>query len=469
MIELKIDNQMVEAQKGETLLQAALRHGIEIPHFCYHPCLSVAGSCRICLVKVAGLPKLMPSCNLAVAPGMEVETDTEEVRAARRSVMQFITLNHPGECGICDKAGECRLQDYQVRYGESEPLSIEPKSRKPKFYDLGARLLLDSERCILCSRCVRFTGEVSGSHQLGIVERGSHARVERLEERPFDDPYSDNIVGLCPVGAILSRDFLYKSRVWFLEPVRSVCTGCSRCCSVQVWRRHKHWRLRALGEESNRTAYRVTPLENPKINGPWICNKGFDLHKRMEGQRVLAPMIGGLDVSVNEALTEGKWLLAAAKKPAALVSAHASNEELATFKAALGSRLTVYTLEDCRPEAGAVVEDGLLIRADKNPNGHGVHSLFERRPWDAAAGHDLVLVWGEQTDYASFGGARLIHLASFDPGQDRDADLLIPVSTTFERSGTFSNFEGKRNRFEKVFDKPGLVQHASDVFWRIGE
>jgi NADH dehydrogenase/NADH:ubiquinone oxidoreductase subunit G len=189
----------------------------------------------------------------------------------------------------------------------------------------------------------------------------------------------------------------------------------------------------------------------------------------MEGQRVLAPMIGGLDVSVNEALTEGKWLLAAAKKPAALVSAHASNEELATFKAALGSRLTVYTLEDCRPEAGAVVEDGLLIRADKNPNGHGVHSLFERRPWDAAAGHDLVLVWGEQTDYASFGGARLIHLASFDPGQDRDADLLIPVSTTFERSGTFSNFEGKRNRFEKVFDKPGLVQHASDVFWRIGE
>ena len=468
MIELKIDNQRVEAQQGETVLRAALRHGIEIPHFCYHPCLSVAGNCRICLVKVAGLPKLMPSCNLAVAPGMEVETDTEEVRAARRSVMQFITLNHPGECGICDKAGECRLQDYQVRYGESDPLSIEPKSRKPKFYDLGSRLLLDSERCILCSRCVRFTREVSGSHQLGIVERGSRARVERMEGKPFDDPYSDNVIGLCPVGALLSRDFLYRSRVWFLEPVRSVCTGCSRCCSVRVWRRHRHWQLRGLGEEMNRTAYRVTAQENPEINGPWICNKGFDLHKSLGRQRVLTPSIGGLAVSVNEALSEGKWLLAAAKKPAALVSAHASNEELATFKAALGSRLTVYTREDCRPEAGEVVEDGLLIRADKNPNGHGVHSLFGSRPWDASAGHDLVLVWGEQADYAAFGGARLIHLASFDPAQQRNADLLIPVSTTFERSGSFNNFEGKMNRFEKVFDKPGLVQHASDVFWRIG-
>lgn len=468
MIELKIDNQMVEARQGETVLQAAMRHGIEIPHFCYHPCLSIAGNCRICLVKVAGMPKLMPSCNLAVAPGMEVETDAEEVRAARRVVLQFVTLNHPGECGICDKAGECRLQDYQVRYGESEPLSIEPKSRKPKFYDLGARLLLDAERCILCSRCVRFTREVSGSHQLGIAERGSHARVERLEGRPFDDPYSDNVVGLCPVGAILSRDFLYKSRVWFLELVRSVCTGCSRCCSVQVWRRRRHWRLRALGEELNRTAYRVTALENPEINGPWICNKGFDLHKSMARQRALTPMIGGRAASVEAVLGEARRLLAAAKKPAALVSAQAANEELDAFKSALGLRMQVYTREDCRPGAGEVLEDGLLIRADKNPNSHGVQARFGRRPWDAAAGHDLVLVWGEQADYAAFGGARVIHLTAFDHGPGQAPDLLIPVSTTFERSGSFSNFEGKLNRFEKVFEKPDLVQHASDLFWRIG-
>jgi NADH-quinone oxidoreductase subunit G len=188
----------------------------------------------------------------------------------------------------------------------------------------------------------------------------------------------------------------------------------------------------------------------------------------MARKRALVPMIGGQAATVEAVMGEGRRLLAAAKRPAALVSAHASNEELAAFKSALGYRMPVYTREDFRPEAGEVLEDTLLIKADKNPNSHGMRALFGHRPFNGSAGHDLVLVWGEQTGYASFGGARLIHLASFDPGQDRDADLLIPVSTTFERSGTFSNFEGKLNRFEKVFDKPGLVQHASDVFWRIG-
>jgi NADH-quinone oxidoreductase subunit G len=465
MIELKIDNKQIEANEGETVLQAALRSGIEIPHFCYHPCLSIAGNCRICLVKVAGRPKLMPSCNLAVAPGMEIETNADEVVAARQAVMQFITLNHPAECGICDKAGECRLQDYHVRYGEPESISLEPKNRKPKFYDLGPRILLDAERCILCSRCVRFTQEVSGSHQLGIVERGNHARVEKLESRPFDDPYSDNVVGICPVGALLSRDFLYKSRVWYLEPVRSVCNGCARCCSTKVWRRRKHWYVRALGEEQNRVAYRVTPCENPEINGPWLCNKGFDLHKSMARQRVLAPMIDGRKATVDEAVAEAQRLLSAAKSPAAIVSAHGSNEELAAFREVLGARLTVYTREDYPPEAGEVVEDGLLIQADKNPNSHTVKALFGERPFDAA-GHDLVLVWGDNADYASFGSARVIHLASFDAGAERAA-ILIPISTHFEKSGSFTNCDGKVNRFEQVFDRPAQVQHAGELFGRL--
>lgn len=468
MIELKIDNRIVEANEGETVLQAALRNGIEIPHFCYHPCLSIAGNCRICLVKVNGRPKLMPSCNLAVTHGMEIETDTDDVIAARQAVMQFITLNHPGECGICDKAGECRLQDYHVRYGEPESISLEPKSKKPKFYEISPRILLDSERCILCSRCVRFTKEISGTHQLGIVERGNHSRLERLESMPMDDPYSDNIIGLCPVGALLSRDFLYQSRVWYLEPVRSVCTGCSRCCSVKVWRRNRHWHLRSLGEEMNRKVYRVTPMENREINGPWICNKGFDLHKFMGRRRLLQPMINGSVATVEEALAEAWKLLESAKKPAALVSAHASNEELAAFKEALGTRITVYAREDYRPEAGEIVEDNILIRSDKNPNSHGFQAMFGDLPWTAGNGHDLVLVWGDNADYASVGNARVIHLASFDTPQERDADVLIPISTTFERSGSFTNFEGKVNRFSKVFEKPGLVQHAGDLFGRLG-
>ncbi|WP_298269990.1 2Fe-2S iron-sulfur cluster-binding protein [Geobacter sp.] len=467
MIELKIDNQTVEANEGETVLQAALRSGIEIPHFCYHPCLSVAGNCRICLVKVDGRPKLVPSCNLPVAPGMTVETDTEDVRAARRAVMQFITLNHPGDCGICDKAGECRLQDYHVRYGEEESHSREPKHHRPKFSDLSPRIVLDNERCLLCSRCVRFTREVSGSHQLGIVERGSHARVERLEGRPFDDPYSDNVIGLCPTGALLSRDFLYKSRVWYLEPVRSVCTGCARCCSVNVWRRQREWHVRALGAELNRAAYRVTPFENPAINGPWLCNKGFDLHRRMARKRALTPLIGGREATAEEAVQEAKRLFAAAGNPAVLAFAPASNEELAAFRDGLGRRVQVYTREDYHTEPGEVAEDDFLIRGDKNPASYSIRALFGNRPYAPAARHDLVVIWGERVDYHALGGAKLIHLASFEPAGETAADLLIPVSTTFERSGTFTNFEGKVNRFEKVFDKPAQVLHAGDLFGRL--
>jgi len=467
MIELKIDNQIVEVQEGETVLQVAQRTGIDIPSLCYHPCMSIAGNCRICLVQVNGRPKLMPACNLPVTPGMEIDTDSPPVREARRSVMQFISLNHPGDCGICDKAGECRLQEYHMKYGDYRPLSVEPKNHQPKFYNLSERIMLDNERCILCSRCVRFTREISKTSQLGIVERGSHSLVQRLDCASFDDPYSDNVIGTCPVGALLSRDFLYKSRVWYLETVRSTCTGCSRGCSVNVWRRNKHWYQRSEGAAKNQMAYRISPCENPEINGPWLCNKGFDLHKAMSRPRVLAPAIAGRDATIAEALSAAAHMLLDAKKPAAIVSAHASNEELAAFKVALGERVQVYTREDYQPAAGEVVEDDFLIKADKNPNSFQVRALFGDRPFDAGQKHDLVILWGDNLNYGSLGGARVIHLTSFESSQDRAADVLIPLSTTFERSGSFCNFEGKRNIFEKVFDKPTLVQHAGDVFGRL--
>jgi NADH-quinone oxidoreductase subunit G len=465
-MELTIDDRTIEANRGESVLQAALRHGIVIPHFCYHPRLSIAGSCRICLVKVEGVGKLMPACNLSVAPSMKVSTLVPEVGRARRHVMQFLMLNHPVDCGICDKAGECRLQDYEYAYGLPRSRSTDAKHHKPKLRDLSPRIQLDNERCILCSRCVRFTREISKTNMLGIVERGAHAVVERVDPTSDDDPYSDNVIGLCPTGALLSRDFLYQSRVWFLEPVRSVCTGCSRGCSVDLWRRKKEWRLRALGEERNSMLYRVTAHENPEINGAWLCNKGFDQHKLASRARTLSPMLGDAPASIERALTQARDLIAQARSPAALVSAHASNEELDVFKATLGARFRVYAREDSAAQPGEVVEDGFLIRADKNPNSHGVR---ERFGWTTLAAadtqvHDLFLVWGDWGDYGGFGAASVIHLESFAQQRDRHADVLIPLSTTFERSGTFCNFEGKRSHFEKVLDKPPLVQHAAELF-----
>ena len=471
-MELTIDDRTIEAAEGEKLLRVALRNGIEIPHFCYHSQLSIAGNCRMCLVKLEGVPKLMPACNVNVAAKMKVQTATPEVLRARQAVMQFMMLNHPVDCGICDKAGECRLQDYQFAFGLPRSRSNDPKRHQRKLHALSPRIQLDNERCILCSRCVRFTREVSRTNMLGIVERGGHAFVDRVSPDALADPYSDNVIGLCPTGALLSRDFLYQARVWYLEPVRSVCTGCSRGCSVNLWRRKKEWQLHALGEERNRVIYRVTACENPQINGPWICNKGFDLHKLLARERAL-PMLGGTPATLARALERARELWAQAKSPAVLVSAHASNEELdafaAAFKKDLATRLKIYTREDCKPAPDEVVEDDLLIKADKNPNSYGVQKRFGAAPLAAseAHAHDLFLVWGEAESYANLGKARLIHLSPYAQRCERDADVVIPISTTFERSGSFCNFEGKLNRFEKVFDKPAQVEHAAAVFERL--
>jgi NADH-quinone oxidoreductase subunit G len=468
-MEVKINNQVVEAESGELLLQVALRNGIDIPHFCYHPCLSVAGNCRICLVKVEGQPKLQPSCNLAVVEGMEVSTDCTEVQEARRDVLQFILNDHPVDCGICDKAGECRLQDYQSRYGEPEPLSLEKKHSKPKFYDLSPRILLDSERCILCSRCVRFTHEISGSKQLGIVERGHDARVERLDDKPFDDPYSDNVIANCPVGALLSRDFLYQSRVWYLEPIHSACTGCSRCCSVQVWKRKDEWRVSGLDADLNRKAYRITAAENAEINGHWLCNTGFDLHKQTGRERAITPLVIGISESVDAVIKKARKLLEEAKNPAVIASDFASNEELLVLKESLGDRLTVYNSDNHGAEDNGGVQDDFLMRADKTPNRKGVTDVFGSRSFDARGGHDLVIVWGDNVDSDDFGPARIIRLASFRAEINTSAKVFIPVSTTFERSGSFTNFTGVESRFELVFEKPATVLHAADFFRRLAE
>jgi NADH-quinone oxidoreductase subunit G len=468
-MEFRIDGVAVEAKKGETVLQVALRNGIDIPYFCYHPKLSVAGNCRLCLVKVEGVSKLMPACNVGVADRMSVETATPEVVRARRDVMQFISLNHPVDCGICDKAGECRVQDHLYEHGPPKTGSIDPKHHKRKLHDLTPRIQLDNERCILCSRCVRFTKEISKTHLLGIVDRGGHAYIERTGKDDLADPYSDNVIGLCPTGALLSRDFLYKSRVWYLEPVRSVCNGCARGCSVSLWRRKKQWRLKLLGDEANRAVYRVTALDNPDINGPWICNKGFDLHRVAARQRALSPRVGAAATTLDEALAAARRLVSQAQRPAALVSSQGSSEELAAFQAALDGKMKVYTRADCAPAPGEVVEDAFLIKADKNPNGHDVHARFGSVPLSAAdaGAHDLFLVWGEWADWAGLGAAKVIQLTAYPPPDGARPDVLVPLSTWMEREGTFVNFEGKRNRFEKVFDKPPLAAHAADVFARI--
>jgi NADH-quinone oxidoreductase subunit G len=461
-----INGQEVDTLGHDTVLKVALAHGFHIPHFCWHPALSVAGNCRICMVELEGDGWTDIACNMPVKAGMRVLTDSDAVRTQRKAMLQFMLLNHPVDCGICDKAGECALQDYHYEHSGEPRRTTDPKLHTTKFFNLSSRIVLDNERCILCSRCVRFTREISKSDVLGIENRADHSLVRPAEGRSLDDdPYSDNVIDLCPVGALLSRDFMYQARVWYLEPTPSVCPGCERGCTVNLWRRKPEWQLKALDARQNERILRVTPLENEAVNGHWICNWGRDMAKWLERPRADQAMLKGRAVSSAEAVEAARALIQGARRPAALVSSAASNEELQAFKAALGEAFDTFVKADRAAADGEVIADELLIRADKNPNTRAAQALFGTRPVSFPEDTDLVLVWGEGFEFGELPrGAKILFMGAWLLPENGSADVFIPLSIQTERRGHYTNFEGVVSGFEPVHERPEGVVDA-EALW----
>jgi NADH-quinone oxidoreductase subunit G len=464
-----INGQPVEADRDQSVLEAALANGFYIPYFCWHPNLSIAGNCRICAVQVEGRTWAEIACNMPVTEGLRVLTDSDLVKEYRKSILQLLTLNHPVDCGICDKAGECKLQDYHYEHNGEPSISREPKVHLTKFHPLSERIVLDNERCILCTRCVRFTRQISKSNGLGVVQRGDTSLVRAAEDHRFDaDPYSDNVIDICPVGALLSRPNLYRSRVWYLKATPSVCPGCARGCTVQIWHRKPEWKLKALDARHNNSIERVTPLENPQVNGPWICNKGRDLAKIFERPRAEGAMLKGTPVSLKVAIERAQALIEDAKRPIALISSWSSNEELAAFSRTLAPRFRTRVKQDWLPQPGERLEDDLLIRADKNPNSKAGLALFPEKDDGASAlpaDADLVLVWGEGFDFARLPRrARIIFLNAYLQPENGHADVFLPISIQTERRGHYTNFEGTVSAFEPCFARKASSADAESVF-----
>src|ERR1017187_5021890 len=292
-IKVRVNGKEVEAPKTmpdpvtgkplpTTMIQACALAQVDVPHYCYHPKLPVAGNCRMCLVefgtpaigpdrkpilnpdgtpRIAKAPRPAIACATPISPGMEIYTDTPAVKQMREGVLEFLLINHPLDCPICDQAGECKLQEYSVEYGQSESRFVEPKVHKPKRVDLGPRIVLDDERCILCTRCIRFTRDVAGDDALGIVNRGSYNTLTAYPGRVFDNNYTLNTVDICPVGALTSKDFRFKMRVWFLKETKSLCTSCATGCNIVIGSREER-------------IYRYEPRENDAVNACWMCDYG---------------------------------------------------------------------------------------------------------------------------------------------------------------------------------------------------
>ncbi len=297
---IRIDRREIEVDEGVTIMQAADKLGIFIPRYCYHPGLSIAGCCRICMVEVEVSPKLPTACSTPVQEGMIVHTDTERVKMAQRTVMEFLLLNHPLDCPVCDQAGECELQDYSYIYGFAETRFRERKIKQRKK-DVGRDLLLYADRCIMCTRCVRFAQEVSGYGQVGVLDRGAHTEIDVFPGVGIDDLLAGNIADICPVGAFLSKDFLFKRRVWELESTPSVCPACSAGCNV-------------LLDCADDEIMRLRPRYNPGVNGHWMCDIGrMDYRLVSSADRLKKPM-----VREDEMLEEFSWDDALARASARL-------------------------------------------------------------------------------------------------------------------------------------------------------
>ncbi|MEN8182174.1 MAG: molybdopterin-dependent oxidoreductase [Myxococcota bacterium] len=458
MATITVDGERYEVSEGRTVLQAlddlgVLMAGVEIPHYCWHPKLSIDGSCRLCQVEVEGVPKLQIACDTRVRDGMVIDTKSERVRRAREGVMELLLVNHPLDCPICDQAGECKLQDYAFAYGVGHSRSREARRPAKKRVELGPTIVFDQERCILCRRCVRFCREVPGSGELGVFARGDDSMIETFPGAELDNPYSMNVADICPVGALTTRDFRFKIRVWFLEDVPGLCTGCSNGCNVH------------LGVANNKV-YRYVPRRNDAVNETWICDAGRLSYQQIgSADRLTQALVRGeLGVLEQTPLPEALDAAAGALRGVVdahgaeaiggVASAHASNEDLFVFRRflqALGARSAAVAV----PTGDS---DEVLIKAEKAANAEGARALGFMGPTElvealgsgalravVVMGHDLV--GSGAVELAALAGLEVIVLLDTHRSElERIAHVVLPTRHAAEKDASYTNHAGRVQR-----------------------
>jgi NADH-quinone oxidoreductase subunit G len=471
LVTCSIDGVEVSVPKGTTILEAAKQAGVLVPHYCYHPGLPVAGVCRMCLVEVEGMPKLAIGCATTVAQGQVVRVnDSEQAKHARQGVLEFLLINHPLDCPICDQAGECELQNYVFQEGrESTRYSPTYPKRFNPVEDFGGDVLYVPNRCILCTRCVRFMEHAAGERVLNVSERGDRAFIGIHPDRDLDHPWAGNVVDLCPVGSLLSKDFLHKARAWELDHTPSVCTGCSQGCNVNL-------------DTRAHIVVRVRPRPNQDVNRYFLCDHGRGTYRGLNrGDRLEAPLVleGGALTAVgwDHAMARAAQVVkGSAGQAVILASASVSNEALHLAKRVLQSlRLTAVVraahVAGEEPLAGV---PNLALREERAPNVAGAKALGYGAGFEAALGTldgaALVLVLGEAlhgvTREALDGAANVIYVGTTLPEAARGARVVLPAANVAEEDGTFVNRDGRVQRYLQAKPAPGMAQPA---WWIFGE
>lgn len=492
MPRITVDGRTIDFREQQTILQACLEAGIEIPHYCYHPGLSIVASCRICLVEVEGVPKLLPSCQTLARDGMVVYTRSPAVVANQKAVMEYLLISHPLDCPVCDQAGECLLQDYSYRYGRAEARFAEEKHKRPKK-DLGPHVLLYNDRCIMCSRCVRFTREVSGTCELYVDGRGHRAEIDIFPGKPLDNPLSGNVVDLCPVGALLDKDFLFRQRVWLLSRTPSISPADSGGENIYI-------------EHNEGVVYRIKPRYNPLVNRWWISDDTRYSYKALYDPRRLKTARrmqynAQVETTIERAMADADRLLRQTAAGAAGVLFAVLSPMLACEEAWLLGRY-IRTIDP-----GAVLvagpapttgQDTVLrhyltgretfrIRAEKVPNAAGIRRVMEMLGGPTAAWEALVrsdtpelkalrggwIVGGYHGGWPAADqppqfrkGLRIVQ--DILPGPLADAaEVFIPGALWAEKDGCWENCQGLVQVFAAAVPAPAGVVAEGEVYARL--
>jgi len=474
MVEIFINDSAIRVKEGTTVLKAAEKAGIHIPHICFHDAFPPEGSCRMCLVEIEGHPCLELACSTQVREGMKVYTETENVRDARKGVLEFILAEHPMDCPICDKAGECTLQDYYEQYGLFESDFLEEKERKDKKVDIGKGLILDRERCVLCTRCVRFLRDITKTGELGVFERGVRSEIGIFGDQYIDNNYAGNLVELCPVGAITDKDFRFKTRNWFLKKGASVCPLCSRGCQIFI-EYHPGFARFKVPKRVYRISSRVTSRDqSQKEKGYWICDIGRYGYSYMDKDRAENIILkqknrpaerGEAEAFLGEKI---KKLIYRNKlqRMGVVLNTWLTNEEFFLARKIFTLDLELEKVFFTELDTGE--KDDLLLTADRTPNKKGAEEIgFEINQIEKQKLFDetelLIVFWSSPFGLGSI--TELLPELSkvrtkilFTPFKRKwnDAfDLVIPTLVPAEKGGSFTNIDGKVQHFDPVLSPPG--------------
>lgn len=483
-VKISINGKPLEVPAGSSVIEACDKAGVSVPRYCYHPDLSIAGACRMCVVEVEKNPKLQISCNTTCTEGMVVHTNTPRVKDAVKSALELHLINHPLDCPICDKAGECKLQDYYQDLGQYKSrMDFDAKVHKPKVQDIGT-IVLDSERCILCSRCVRFTAEVTQTHELGIFNRGDRSELRTFDKGPLRNDYTGNLADICPVGALTAKDFRFRQRVWFLDKTSTVCGMCARGCNTSA----------SLNPHTKKL-FRVEPRRNPEVNKSWMCDRGRWGYHHVYDKRVEVPR-----ENKDGKREQRTWhhafseLRTAITESAASVlvgiGTHLTNEEVVDVVKSLASLgVTQFTwLVDEKVVDDTKPWDGILQHKDLTPNAKGFKFMMERlgvswlKQEEASkllkAGKFTRVLWlgveGTALEYLSAlassipaGTPWMVHTANESPLWE-NATWVLPNVTSFEKSGTYVNALGRWQKLNAAMPAQFTARDAHAVAFGVG-